>query len=162
MEWCGDTPWKGSYPLFVFSPSLSVPSARSRSLIYLTFHILKTVILQQIVVTWKCGCSWVSSSECNMNLFNKGHQGGAGSVTDRHRSWWDILLYLHGPEGTYFSPDPKLHFFRPQIAFLPTPLKKYCSPDPSNISNLYCDPIWKKFHPKFLVLYYAWWQICSG
>ena len=45
--------------------------------------------------------------------------------------------------GSYFSSDPK-------FAFHPTPLKKYCSPDPSNISNLYCDPNIKNNPSKIL------------
>ena len=43
-----------------------------------------------------------------------------------------------------------LLFARPQIAFHLTPLKKYCSPDPSNISNLYCDPNTKYAPSKIL------------
>ena len=43
-----------------------------------------------------------------------------------------------------------LLFARPQIALQPTPLKKYCSPDPSNILNLCCDPNMKNFPSKIL------------
>ena len=47
--------------------------------------------------------------------------------------------------GSYFSPDPKLRFIR---SF--DPIRMYYSPNPSNNSNLYCDPNTKYFQLKIL------------
>ena len=57
--------------------------------------------------------------------------------------------------GSYFSPDPILHFIRPLS-------KSTVRPTPRIYQIYIVTPIWKFFHQKFLCLFYAWWQICSG